>query len=95
MLGLIGRDRASTAVADFTKTSGRAAGREGGFDLVYQFFCFRKIVPRRIYYQLVEPEFLHLGGELRQPGRHPGSTTQVHDVAEGLVESPGFLAKVF
>ena len=75
--------------------SGRAAGRDCGFDLVYQFFCLHKILPRRIYYQLVEPKFLHPDGELRQPGRHPGRTTQLHNVAEGLVEPPGFLTKVF
>jgi hypothetical protein len=59
--------------------------------VAYHFFCLHKILPRGIYYQLVEPKFLHPDGELRQPGR----TTQLHNVAEGLVEPPGFLTKVF
>lgn len=82
------------AVADFTKTSGRAADRDHTLDVVYEFLCFGEILPRKIYYQLVESEFLHPDGELWQPGRYFGRTVQAHDGAEGLLESPAFFAKV-
>jgi hypothetical protein len=82
------------AFPNFTETSGRAAERDHALDVVYEFLCFGETLPRKIYYQLVKSEFLHPKGELRQPGRYPGRTVQAHDGAEGLLESPPFLAKV-
>jgi hypothetical protein len=82
------------AVDDFTRTSGCAASRNHAFDLVYQSLHFGEVLPGGIYYQLVESEFLHPDGELRQSGCHLGRSVQAHDAAERLVESPKFPAKV-
>jgi hypothetical protein len=74
--------------------SGCAASRNRTFDLVYQSLHFGEVIPGGSYYQLVETEFLHLDGELRQSGCRLGRSVQAQDAAERLVESPEFPAKV-
>jgi hypothetical protein len=84
----------SASFVDVHRASEWAVGHNSAHDVAYQFLRFCEVLPGGGYYQLVEPKFLYPEGELRQPGCHPGRSVQAHDVAERLLEPPGFPAKV-